>query len=64
MQDRIPLQDVRRAARVVVDYLIKDEEDYYGYGNDSRQNGPLSSRFLHNKALARTGRGSERGLSV
>ena len=29
MQDRIPLQDVRRAARVVVDYLIEDEEDYY-----------------------------------
>jgi UDP-N-acetylglucosamine 2-epimerase (non-hydrolysing) len=35
-----------------------------GYGNDSRQNGPLSSRFLHNEALARTGCGTARGLSV
>ena len=29
MQDRVPLEDVRCAARVVVDYLIEDEEDYY-----------------------------------
>ena len=29
MPDRVPLEDVRRAARVVVDYLIEDEEDYY-----------------------------------
>jgi transposase len=35
-----------------------------GYGNDSRQNGPWSSRFLHNEALARTGRDTGRGLSV
>jgi RNA polymerase sigma factor (sigma-70 family) len=35
-----------------------------GYGNDSRQNGPLSSRSLHNEALARTGRDAGRGLSV
>jgi hypothetical protein len=35
-----------------------------GYGNDSRQNGPLSSRILHSEALARTGRDSRRGLSV
>jgi len=27
------------------------------YGNDSRHNGPLSSRILHSEALARTGRG-------
>jgi RRXRR protein len=38
-----------------------------GYGNDSRQNGPLSSRVLHNEALASTGcgiGGMGRGLSV
>jgi hypothetical protein len=36
----------------------------HGYGNDSRQNGPLLSRVLHNEALARTGRDAGRGLSV
>jgi uncharacterized protein DUF4158 len=38
-----------------------------GYGNDSRQNGPLSSRILHNEAPASTGCGMGRmgrGLSV
>jgi hypothetical protein len=29
MPDRVPLEDVRCAARVVVDCLIEDEEDYY-----------------------------------
>jgi hypothetical protein len=37
--------------------ILRDESDIQGYGNDSRQNGPLSSRVLHNEALARTGRG-------
>ena len=27
----------------------------YGYGNDSRQNGPLSSPLLHNRTSARAG---------
>jgi hypothetical protein len=39
----------------------------FGYGNDSRQNGPLSSRVLHNEPLASTGcgiGGMGRGLSV
>ena len=35
-----------------------------GYGNDSRQTGPLSSRILRNAALARTGRGAGHGPSV
>ena len=39
-------------------------EELKGYGNDSRQNGPLSSRILHNEALARMGRDAGRGLSV
>jgi hypothetical protein len=29
MPDRVPLADVHRAARIVVDYLIEDEEHYY-----------------------------------
>ena len=28
-QDRVPLEDVRRAARTVVNYLIEDEEEFY-----------------------------------
>jgi hypothetical protein len=44
--------------------LRKEVDAYMGYGNDSRQTGPLSSRILHNEALARMGRDAGRGLSV
>ena len=36
---------------------VEEWRTRFGYGNDSRQTGPLSSRFLHSDALARAGSG-------
>jgi hypothetical protein len=38
MPDRVPLEDVRHAARIVVDYLIEDEEDCYRQTSVSAHN--------------------------
>jgi len=40
MQDRVPLEDVRCAARTVVDYLIDEEEDYYRQNRQDEQEEP------------------------
>jgi len=60
MQDRVPLEDVRCAARVVVDYLIEDEEDYYRQNRQDEQEEPhgvleslrLLDRWLGEKPAA------------
>ena len=60
MQDRVPLEDVQCAARVVVDYLIEDEEDYYRQNRQDEQEKPhavleslrLLDRWLGEKPAA------------
>ena len=60
MQDRVPLEDVRCDARVVVDYLIEDEEDYYRQNRQDEQEKPhavleslrLLDRWLGEKPAA------------
>jgi len=61
------LKDVELRRRIHVGLNKGEARNALGYGNDSRQNGPLSSRVLHNETLASTGRGIGglgRGLSV
>ncbi len=40
MQERVRIDEVRRAARVVVDYLIEDEEESYRQGRQDEHEGP------------------------
>jgi hypothetical protein len=56
--DRVPLEDVRRAARVVIDYLIEDEEDYYRQTREGEREEPhevLESLRLLDRWLSEVG---------
>lgn len=49
--------EVMGAPKTTVDAKRRDLQLFLVHGNDSRENGPFSSRSLHNEPLARTGCG-------
>ena len=55
MQGRVLLEDVRRAARIVVDYFIEDEEEFYWQNRQDEHEEPhavLASLRLLDRWLA------------